>query len=737
MSCKKCASGSKTCGCTDSAYTTPVATVCVPACPPRCSEYISAACVVLSDGINDLGIQSGETLESILQRLTLILTNPLCVEYAGGFGIGIGNTLPFAGNGIVQIGLDVPTNIFETPIAPITAPGGNLTLSLSDQSSNRVFAGPISGAPAIPGFRALVIDDIPTLTTGTSVLMGNGAGKFANVTIGPNLSFAGGILDADINVVIASDNGLSKNPLNPDEVWLGGTLLQDTVIDGDSNAYSLTLSALTDFIVETDDTIYFKTESGTDKTELFYDQTTAVFQYTDSASAIETAYNGIAGIDAFLGLTTSYGDAYISVEKGGSDNEIIVHTPKIDGGTAVVNQVLTLKSTTGEAEWENVAATISASEGLITDPLVPDDVQLGGPTGSPAIFTQNRFIDNDGYTLKLSGTTGAAQLLELENDFNTSVCLTITQIAGDLLGKAVDIISDGVGIAISTQTIGFQVEQRGNASHISTVSDANAVREVLNIRSPYLSSLPVIGYGAQLSFTLNNLVTAGALQYSSFITSTYSNVSTGTGVTRLSFATKNSGETNPVTKFEIEGNGQIGFSNYGTGSFISGTPTYNLAVDTNGYIMEVPSAVSNVKTISMLTLDVSATNAYANVTGLSFPVVSGQTYTFRFVCTYEVSSTTYGTAWAIDGPTNSYLSYYSQWSPTTGGSVFNTRLNLTTYDGAAATGTTSAATGNIAIIEGVITPTANGTVIARFSTDATVGGTVTCKVGSTVEYYGA
>ena len=53
MSCKKCASGSKTCGCKDTAYTTPVVTTCLPACPPRCSEYMSAACIVLSDGIND------------------------------------------------------------------------------------------------------------------------------------------------------------------------------------------------------------------------------------------------------------------------------------------------------------------------------------------------------------------------------------------------------------------------------------------------------------------------------------------------------------------------------------------------------------------------------------------------------------------------------------------------------------------------------------------------------------
>jgi len=547
MSCKKCASGSKTCGCTDTAYTTPVASVCLPACPPRCSEYMSAACIVLSDGINDLGIHPGETLESILQRIALILTNPLCVDYAGGVGFGGGNSLPFAGNGIVQVGIDVPSNIFITPIVPVTTPGGNLILDLQDQSANTVFAGPISGASAIPGFRALNIDDLPNLTTGSSVLMGDGAGKFTNVTIGPNLSFAGGILDADINVVIAADNGLSKNPLNVDEVWLGGTLLQDTTIDGDSNAYSFTLSAMEDFIVETNNSIYLKTELATDRTELFYDQSNAVFQYTDSASAVQTAYSGVSGINSIMGIDSSYGNAYISVEKGVSDNQILLHTPKIEGSTAVVNQVLTLKALTGEAEWENVIATISASEGLITDPLVPDDVQLGGPIASPASFSQSRFIDTNGYKLKLFSNVTATQILEIENDINSSVCLTVTQIAGDFGGKAVDIVADGVGVAIDTQTTGFEVNQRGNTSYISTISDAGAIREVLNIRSPYLSTLPIVDYGVRLSFTLNDLVTAGSLQYSSFITSTYTNVSVGTGATKLSFATKNTGDINPVT----------------------------------------------------------------------------------------------------------------------------------------------------------------------------------------------
>ena len=233
MSCSKCGSTTAGCGCKDTAYTTPMVTTCVPACPPKCAEYISATCVLMQDGIEELGSNAGDTIESIIQRLTLIITNPLCVDWNPGSGGGGGG----GGGGIIQVGLVAPSNLFETPIVPVTTPGGDLTLTLNDQASNRVFAGPTSGPANTPQFRALVIDDIPALTTGSSVLMGNGAGKFANVIIGPNLTFSGGVLDANVNVVIGADNGLTKDPLNTDTVWLGGpalapgVLIQDTFID--------------------------------------------------------------------------------------------------------------------------------------------------------------------------------------------------------------------------------------------------------------------------------------------------------------------------------------------------------------------------------------------------------------------------------------------------------------------------------------------------------------------------
>jgi hypothetical protein len=182
----------------------------------------------MQDGINELGSNPGDTIESLIQRLTLIITNPLCVDWIPGSGGGGG------GGGIIQVGLVAPSNLFETPIVPVTTPGGDLTLTLNDQASNTVFAGPASGPDSTPQFRALVVDDLPALTTGDCVLRGDGAGKFACVTIGPNLLYSGGVLDANVNVVIGAENGLTVDPLNTDTVQLGGPSLAPGVLDFDT-----------------------------------------------------------------------------------------------------------------------------------------------------------------------------------------------------------------------------------------------------------------------------------------------------------------------------------------------------------------------------------------------------------------------------------------------------------------------------------------------------------------------
>lgn len=68
-----------------------------------------------------------------------------------------------AGSGTVtSVGLSLPA-IFSVSGSPVTT-SGTLSASLANQSANRVFAGPTSGGAATPAFRALVADDIPSIT---------------------------------------------------------------------------------------------------------------------------------------------------------------------------------------------------------------------------------------------------------------------------------------------------------------------------------------------------------------------------------------------------------------------------------------------------------------------------------------------------------------------------------------------------------------------------------------------
>ena len=84
-----------------------------------------------------------------------------------------GTTITFStGNGTVtSVGLSLP-NIFSVSGSPVTS-SGILTATLVNQTANTVFAGPSSGGPAAPTFRALIASDIPSLSgsylTGLSI----------------------------------------------------------------------------------------------------------------------------------------------------------------------------------------------------------------------------------------------------------------------------------------------------------------------------------------------------------------------------------------------------------------------------------------------------------------------------------------------------------------------------------------------------------------------------------------
>ncbi len=126
-------------------------------------------------------------------------------------------------------------------------------------------------------------------------------------------------------------------------------------------------------------------------------------------------------------------------------------------------------------------------------------------------------------------------------------------------------------------------------------------------------------------------------------------------------------------------------------------------------------------------------NTIADVTGLSFGVLAGKLYYFDINIAYTAAATTTGSRWSINGPASpTYLTYVSEYSLTTTSTTRNAGLQA--YDAPAASNATSAATGNnAAFIYGIIQPSADGTVIARFASEIS-SSAIVAKAGSFIRY---
>lgn len=137
----------------------------------------------------------------------------------------------------------------------------------------------------------------------------------------------------------------------------------------------------------------------------------------------------------------------------------------------------------------------------------------------------------------------------------------------------------------------------------------------------------------------------------------------------------------------------------------------------------------------VLGADVVNANAVANtmqdITGLSFPVVAGETYQFEFTISYLAAATTTGARFSINGPAFSLLAYQSMWSLT---QTSLTQGNYAAYDLPTAANASSAnTTGNIAFLLGEITAAVDGNVIARFASEV-ASSAITAKAGSLLKW---
>ncbi len=400
---------------------------------------------------------------------------------------------------------------------------------------------------------------------------------------------------------------------------------------------------------------------------------------------------------------------------------------------------------------------------------------LGG-TGGLSTTTLQQAYDNstepeilinstlDGLSIR-NGTGGADNVTSLLQGQNTAGTTT-SFIRADGVFSGTSIF--GTGLTANTISASTYYNLPGSSSancftdfFVTNISGCSPVNMLspLNVQDG-LSVTGTSTFTSQANFT-------GGLSANTFSAGTYQNLPSFNSV-QINGTTQFSGNTNNFINFSginititsaatntlvfSAGTGGAGaVSSVTAGSGLSGNSTTGAITLINTQVQGITgitagsgisvSTTDNVTTITngvqvaMLTSDqTSLTTTLADITDLSFAVVSGSIYRFRFVFHYEAFNTSTGSRWTINGPTTSILSYRSMYTLGVGTQTLNPAIN--TYDTPATANASSTATaGNIAIVEGVIKPSANGTVVARFASEFPIAGAfIRAKEGSYVEY---
>lgn len=84
---------------------------------------------------------------------------------------------------VTSVGVSMPSPIFDVTSSPVTS-SGVIAVTLKTQNANYILAGPVSGAAGTPGFRPMVIADVPNLS---SLYVSTGGGTMTgNLTLSSN-----------------------------------------------------------------------------------------------------------------------------------------------------------------------------------------------------------------------------------------------------------------------------------------------------------------------------------------------------------------------------------------------------------------------------------------------------------------------------------------------------------------------------------------------------------------------
>lgn len=288
------------------------------------------------------------------------------------------------GSGVTSVDANVPTGLLTVSGVPITT-SGTIDIGLETQNVNEVFAGPASGGAATPAFRALVVDDIPdlsslyapvgasgltigtsTITSGTNTrVLYNNAGTLGEYTVSgsgnvamttspvfttPNIGSATGSISGNAGTATALQTARTINGTSFDGTGNITVTAAAGTLTGGTLAAGVTASSLTSFgssptivtpSITTGFTIGGSAASGTIMrgNGTNYISSTATYPNTVTAPAIMVGNSS----NAFTALSGT-ANQFFKVNSGGTAIEAVSSTT---GSAVTVTSGSNLHFTTG------------------------------------------------------------------------------------------------------------------------------------------------------------------------------------------------------------------------------------------------------------------------------------------------------------------------------------------------------------------------------------------------------